>query len=455
MRTLPALWLLLLPLAAVADYKSDYREGVIAAERQDWAKVESLMRRAIAEQPAPDPQARIRMYGQRFIPYVPYFYLGLAAFSRGDCATAVTLFEDSRHAGALAGLREAERQAMMLRSCRAKLGTAVAAAPPAAQPAAAPPKPAQTAAPQQTPPPRPAAVAPAKPAAATPAAAAPAPLASFDTSRAQAAQARLDRVDAALASSARTLDDAALADVRGNWQRQLEPLTGQSRQARARLNAARQERDGATLGQVESMLAGLESAAQKLAQGIDDARIRTREVALADARTALERLLVSGDRQLAGASDRSAPEAQALAKALVDGRASLGATDGARLQGAARAIEAASRVLDATQARQALAAQVRGRLQPLAESFLTGDFARAAQWADEQALQAVPQALAQALLLRAAARHELYVLGGERDLDQFDRIRDDVRAARQAWGAITPSERAYSPRFRALFASTR
>ncbi len=457
MRTSPApllLLLLLVPLAAFGDYKSDYREGVVAAERQDWAKVESQMRRAIAEQPAPDPQARIRMYGQRFVPYVPYFYLGLAAFSRGDCATAVALFEDSRHAGALNGLREAERQAMMLRSCRAKLGTAVATTPPATPPAATPP----TAAP--SPPPRTPATAPAaSPPTAAPSVAravpAPVPAATFDTSRAQAAQARLDRVDAALASSARMLADAALSDVRGNWQRKLDPLSGQSRQMRARLNAARQGRDGAALGEVEGVLAGLEPAAQKLAQDIDGARIRSREVALADARTALERLIVSGDRQIAGTSDRNTPEAQALAKALGEGRASLSGADGARLQDSARAIEAASRALDATQARQALAAQVRGRLQPLADSYFTGDFARAALWADEQALQAVPQALAHAFLLRAAARHELYVLGGERDLTQFDRIRDDVRAARQAWPAIAPSEQAYSPRFRALFASTR
>ncbi len=178
-------------------------------------------------------------------------------------------------------------------------------------------------------------------------------------------------------------------------------------------------------------------------------------MALVDARLALERAVERGSGQLAKAADPDSVEARALASALTDGRASLGSTDAARLQGTVQAIEAAGRTLDVAHARRALADQVRGRLQPLAEAYLGGDFAHAAQWADEQALGSVPRALAEALLLRAAARFELYVLGGERDLDLFDRIRDDVRAARQADAGIQLSERAFSPRFRVLFASTR
>jgi hypothetical protein len=372
MRALLALFALLLPAAALADYRSDYREGVIAAERQDWARVEFLMRRAIAEQPTPDPQARIRVSGPNSVPYLPYFYLGLAAFSRGDCATAISLFEDARHAGAVRGLRENDRQAMMLRSCKARLGTAVAA--PAATPQ--PTVPAAAAAP------------PTRPAAAAPAPSSPAPRPSAASTSTQSAAAAAAAPDKAPAQSAEARPDRV-------------------------------------------------------------------DASLADARQALERALAKGERQLAQASEPGSAEAQAFASALKAGRASLGVADGARLQSALLAIEAAGRTLDVAQARRALAAQVRGRLQPLAEAYLGGDFARAAQWADEAALSGVPQALAEALLIRAAARFELYVLGGERDLDQFDRIRDDVRAARQAAAGIQPSAKAFSPRFRALFASTR
>lgn len=384
MRRLVLGLVLLLPAIARADYISDYREGVAAAERQQWAKVDTLMRSAMAQEPNPKP--RIRLYGQVYVPYAPRFYLGLSAFSRKDCATAITLLEDAGTTGVARGQRLEERQQMMLRSCRAQLAQAAApAATPSPPPSAAPVQAAQK---PTTPPPREASkpappVAAAKPTPVTvapkPVAVAPPPAAPpFDVARVQAAQARLDRIDAALAAAARTLADPALASVRSEWQRQSDPLATQAARARANLNAASQARNLAALAAIEAQLASLQPAADKLAQG-----------------------------------------------------------------------------LDAAQARSALAAQVRARLQPLVTAYLGGDYVRAAQWADEQALVAVPQALAQALLLRAAARFELYVLGGERDLAQFDRIGEDIRSARRLSAGIKPSEQAFPPRFRSLFASTR
>ena len=379
--------MLLVPFAALADYKSDYREGIAAAERQEWAKADALMRKALAQEP--NPQPRIRLYGQVFVPYVPQFYLGLSAWARKDCKSAIALLEDVGSVSAVRGQRLEERQQMMLRSCRAQLANAAStpttapAAPatvPAAQVAQTPAPPPRTATPQPAPAasppaPKPTPVSPPKTTTAT---APPASTVAFDSARAQAAAARLDRIDAALAAAARTLADPALAAVRGEWQRQMDTLTAQTGRVRASLNAASAARNSAALVAIDGQLASLQPAADKLVQG-----------------------------------------------------------------------------LDAAQARSVLAAQVRGRLQPLAAAYLGGDFARAAQWSDEQALQAVPQAHAQALLLRAAARFELYVLGGERDLAEFDRIGADIRAARQLDAAVSPSERAFSPRFRTLFASTR
>lgn len=376
--------ILLFPALAQADYVSDYREGVAAAERQQWDKVDTLMRSAMAQEPNPKP--RIRLYGQVYVPYAPRFYLGLSAFSRKDCATAVSLLEDAATSGVARGQRLEERQQIMLRSCRAQLAKAAPSpAQPPSLPATAPTVAvAQTPPRATTPPPQPTSnpatakpppVTAPKPAPATPPPASPA---AFDSARAQAASARLDRVDAALSAAARTLADPALADVRSEWQRQKDSLAAQAGRVRASLDAAIRGRNSSALVAIDGQLASLQPAADKLVQG-----------------------------------------------------------------------------LDAAQARSVLAAQVRGRLQPLAAAFFGGDFARAAQWADEQSLQAVPQARAQALLLRAAARFEIYVLGGERDLADFDRIGADIRAARLLDARVVPSERAFSPRFRALFASTR
>lgn len=393
MRRCLLLCILLFPALARADYVSDYREGVAAAERQQWDKVDTLMRSAIAQEPNPKP--RIRLYGQVYVPYVPRFYLGLSAWSRKDCASAITLLEDAATTGVARGQKLEERQQLMLRSCRAQMtratspttaaaptpaaatpGTSTATTPargnpaqPATTPAASASKPPPAVAARPTP-----AVAPPKPVAATPPPAAPA----FDVARAQAAQARLDRIDAALAAAKRTLADPALAAERGEWQRQSDPLAAQAARARTTLNGAIQARNQTAVAAIEAQLASLQPAADKLAQG-----------------------------------------------------------------------------LDAAQARSALAAQVRARLQPLVAAYLVGDYARVAQWADDQALAAVPQAYAQALLLRAAAQFELYVLGGERDLAQFDRIGEDIRSARRLSAGIKPSERAFPPRFRSLFASTR
>ena len=419
-------WMLLaLPTLAFADYKSDYREGLIAAERQEWVRVEQWMGRAIAARPQPDANDKVRVQGARSVPYLPQFYLGLAAFSQKDCAAALQYLEAPSLVTALRGLREAERQALMVRSCRARLGATAASPASAATPTSAAP-----AAPPPTAP-------------------------GWDAARASQVAQRIAQLEARLARARSALADAALAAARPNFERRLDPAAAQLQRARAALGAAQQRRDPAALDAVERDVAALDAAAQKLAGEVAAAVERGRGTFLADARSALERGLLQGDARLASLSDRSTREAQALADALQRGRSRLAASDAAVLHQAGAEVEAALRALDTARARGALAAQLSARLQPLVEAYLGGDFVRAASWNDEEALRAAPGAHAEALLLRAASRYELYVLGGEADLAQFERIRADVRAARQLAPTLAPSERAYSPRFRALFASTR
>lgn len=419
-------WVLLaLPTLAFADYKSDYREGLIAAERQEWVRVEQWMGRAIAARPQPDANDKVRVQGARSVPYLPQFYLGLAAFSQKDCAAALQYLEAPSLVTALRGLREAERQALMVRSCRARLGATAASPASAATPTSAAP-----AAPPPTAP-------------------------GWDAARASQVAQRIAQLEARLARARSALADAALAAARPNFERRLDPAAAQLQRARAALGAAQQRRDPAALDAVERDVAALDAAAQKLAGEVAAAVERGRGTSLADARSALERSLLQGDARLASLSDRSTREAQALAEALQRGRSGLAASDAAVLHQAGAEVEAALRALDTARARGALAAQLSARLQPLVEAYLGGDFVRAASWNDEEALRAAPGAHAEALLLRAASRYELYVLGGEADLAQFERIRADVRAARQLAPTLAPSERAYSPRFRALFASTR
>lgn len=356
---------------AFADFRSDYREGIAAAERQEWARVEELMKRAMTEQPNADRNLRVRVFGTTTVPYVPHFYLGLAAFSQKDCARALGYFEQVQ--ALVRGQREGERLAMMMRSCRAQAS--------AQAPAAAVDAPAATAATASPP-----AATPAAPATAPAAPAAPSAAAHLQ--RARELGDRLVRVETQLQRARAALADPALESVRGDWQRRLDPVLVRAQRARAGYDAAQRSGNAAGLAAVETEIATAESSLRTLATELEGALERRRGADLADARGAV-------------------------------------------------------------------LAQVRGRLQPLAAAYLAGDFASAATWADEGALTVTPRALAEALLLRAAARYELYVLGGERDLVALERVRSDVRYARALASDLQLNERAYSPRFRALFASTR
>ena len=79
-----------------ADYKDSYSRGLEAAKDGDWATVRQRMQEAIQDNPTAAP--RVRLYGQRWEPYVPQFYLGLAAFKQGDCSTALAQWRESLRA---------------------------------------------------------------------------------------------------------------------------------------------------------------------------------------------------------------------------------------------------------------------------------------------------------------------------------------------------------------------
>jgi hypothetical protein len=59
------------------------------------------MREAIAAEP--NPQARVRIYGMRFEPYVPQYFLGLAAYRQGNCAEAQRQWTHAPTAAILGG----------------------------------------------------------------------------------------------------------------------------------------------------------------------------------------------------------------------------------------------------------------------------------------------------------------------------------------------------------------
>jgi hypothetical protein len=136
---------LVLPAAALADYRA-YARGQEAAADANWAGVEREMQQALAGNPV--PKVRVKLYGQRFAPYVPQYYLGLAAYRQKDCETAMRWFGDGAAAPVIAQIAEFKGVADAARSdCAARLAATKpqpakpAAEPPAATVIAAPAKP--------------------------------------------------------------------------------------------------------------------------------------------------------------------------------------------------------------------------------------------------------------------------------------------------------------------------
>ncbi|UXI69370.1 hypothetical protein [Tahibacter amnicola] len=84
---------------AGADYKDSYSRGLEAVKDGDWAEVRNRMQEALADNAEPAP--RIRLYGQRWEPYVPQYFLGLAAFKLGDCKTAVAQWRSAANQGVI------------------------------------------------------------------------------------------------------------------------------------------------------------------------------------------------------------------------------------------------------------------------------------------------------------------------------------------------------------------
>ena len=122
---------LALSLPAAADYKSDYADGLKAAGDGKWAEAESKMKAALAAEPTPVP--RMNTYGRNFVAYAPQFFIGIAAYRRGDCDSAVRNLEHGPTQAVVADSKAkatvAEFSALAskgLSECRTKLASTTA-----------------------------------------------------------------------------------------------------------------------------------------------------------------------------------------------------------------------------------------------------------------------------------------------------------------------------------------
>lgn len=121
--------LLLASAFAWADYKQDYARGQEAATDENWQEVERYMQEAMAG--STTPAVRMRLYGQRFAPYVPQYYLGLAAFRSNDCQSALRWFKDPAAAPVIAQISDFKGVADdAVKSCQQQLAATQPTKPP-------------------------------------------------------------------------------------------------------------------------------------------------------------------------------------------------------------------------------------------------------------------------------------------------------------------------------------
>ena len=126
------LFALLIAPAGYADFKDAYKDGVSAYEDQNWALVESKMREALSAEPT--PQAKVRLYGMRFEPYIPHHYLALAASARNNCAAALAALSSAGHQSALAGARDAAALVAVEQRIKKRCQNAAPSVPPPSVP---------------------------------------------------------------------------------------------------------------------------------------------------------------------------------------------------------------------------------------------------------------------------------------------------------------------------------
>lgn len=85
-----------------------FRDGVQAADREDWPAVEAAMRRAI-QLNGQENSRRIAISGMRYEWYLPHYYLGLALLRQGDSRGAHQAWATSARQGVVFRWRDGEQ----------------------------------------------------------------------------------------------------------------------------------------------------------------------------------------------------------------------------------------------------------------------------------------------------------------------------------------------------------
>jgi len=118
-RSLPAVTFvlgMLVTSVAHADFKRDYGRALKDLRNGETVRAIELLDSAIADNAS--SAERVRIYGMRFEPYLPHYYLGKAHATAGDCTSASAAFAEAARQGIIAGTELANDFAQARLQCQ-------------------------------------------------------------------------------------------------------------------------------------------------------------------------------------------------------------------------------------------------------------------------------------------------------------------------------------------------
>ena len=417
---------LLLTITAQADFKRDYGSGVKEYNKGDYADAIKKLEEAIEEESK--AQAQVRIYGMRYEPYIPYFYLGQARFKNGDCAGALKAWKESISQGIVNQQEQFSELQSGMTACEA---------------------------------------------------------AQVDvTLIAKTAGDAIGTLEASISRFAQLKNDKWLSsEWSSRWAAEMETATSSARSLKQKLSLAVDNTD-------EAGIKSVQTEATRAAEAIDGARglalaradslkenAAQRELAQRDnARESLIRAVDSGKSvRFKQGSDQMGALQKQLENLLVRGSA---AADNSvttseeyleiaqsisnvtrRYAAAEQDWQAQQRMAQSAAEDAAAAKAARERrippatLKQVAVEYFAGNYKEAVEISNPDALKE-DRAKIQALLFRAAANYKLFVLSGEQNTQARQSAENDIRTIKRMNRNFSPYIAAFSPKFLELFRQT-
>jgi len=378
--------LLVAPLSAATDYREHYRNGIAAVEAGDYEPAIRLLRQAISGR----QEAR-----SGFRRYTPYYYLGVAQMETGDCRAALLTWVEAESQGHIQKSREHADLVARKQRCEEQLGELEQALLSAR--------------------------------------------AAITSAEQLASKVQLLSSDVNLVAEWSRGDSSF-----GARQRRAESLLRDAEQKLASGEAAverGQIAEGEELAvRARSALQAIDSEARQQLSALDEA-VREASGKLEDVEAGARRVL----RSLADLKPyppQLARRAATMEKDLAAAAEARESTDPEQL------VELQDRLTVSLSQLKRAAQRPPLKLVEAFQAYSVGEFEAVIEILDSGRWR--PRASAHACLLKAAARHALFLLDGEDQNELLVAARTDIAQCQAGSAPLEPSEQYFSPRFLAF-----